>query len=282
MERAAHDSVCFPLADDLRSVVTEEQLRLHCQPIVDMQTMEIAGFEVLVRWQHPRLGLLYPERFISLAAETGAIEPLTRWVLKEACRGLADWIQREDGSPDWFVSVNVEAQQLMDAATVVQDVSDALDTAGLAPNNVKLELAERARFDPAAVRPALDQLRGMGVSVVLDDFGTGFASLYCLKELPLDGVKLDRLFLRDVPACRRDVKMLRTIVKGMHEVGLGVTVEGVETAAQAAVVQELACFGQGFYFSRPQAAEEMRNFLSAWAEGRAAESRRGFGWAGAR
>src|SRR5690554_7176082 len=152
MERAAHDSVCFPLADDLRSVVTEEQLRLHCQPIVDMQTMEIAGFEALVRWQHPRLGLLYPERFISLAAETGAIEPLTRWVLKEACRGLANWIQREDDSPDWFVSVNVEAQQLMDAATVVQDVSDALDTAGLAPNNVKLELAERARFDPAADR----------------------------------------------------------------------------------------------------------------------------------
>src|SRR5690606_41372318 len=128
-----------------------------------------------------------------------------------------------------------------------------------------------------AVRPALDRRRGVGAAVVLDDCGTGLASLYRVKELPLDGVELDGLVLRDVPACRRDVKMLRTIVKGMHEVGLGVTVEGVETAAQAAVVQELACFGQGFYFSRPQAAEEMRNFLSAWAEGRAAESRRGFG-----
>lgn len=251
----------------LQSAVEYNQLRLHYQPVVDLNTMGIVGFEALVRWEHPHTGLLFPDQFLPLAAETGLIVPIGRWVLEEACRQLRQWLLQDRANPSWFVSVNIDAQQLRDPETIVTDVARALSRAELSPKNLKLELTECARLDIEAVLPALEGLTRLGIVVALDDFGTGFASLACLKDLPLESVKLDRSFLRDVPTRGRDVKLLESVVSMMEGLDLSVTVEGIETAEQAAFVRELGCLGQGFYFGRPKAPDELSPALSTWAAG---------------
>lgn len=263
-----HVASDFELAVDLPRALVDDQLRLHYQPVVDATTTEIVGFEALVRWQHPRLGLLYPDRFLPIAVEAEFMIPLGRWVLQEACRQMKRWLQRSDANPAWFMSVNVESRQLSDPDTLIPDVNRALSAAELDPRHLKLELTEDARFDAAAVRPAVEMLKQRGVDFALDDFGTGFASLACLKDLPLDSVKLDRLFLRDVPVRERDVKLLESIVRVMDGFNLDVTIEGIETTAHAEVVRDLGCFGQGYYFCRPKAADDLSPVLAKWAENR--------------
>jgi len=251
------------LERDLRRALDGGELRVHYQPIVDLRTDAVVGFEALVRWQHPTRGLVAPLAFIPMAEETGLIEPLGRWVLETACRQAARWhasaAKRSVMPP--FVSVNLSARQFV-AADLVADVAAILAKTHLAPSALELEITESVVMDQseAGIR-ALRALRELGVRLVLDDFGTGYSSLSYLKHLPLDTIKIDRSFVTglDQPA---DRSIVDAVIALAHGLGIGVVAEGIETEAQADQLRELGCdLGQGYLFARPIPADQTATFL---------------------
>ncbi len=249
--------------EELARAIEGGELVLHFQPIVDLEHGRPAGLEALVRWQHPERGLLAPGEFIPLAEETGMIVALGRWVLSEACREASDW----PGEP--YVSVNVASAQL-EQPGFVAEVDAALHAAGLAPERLTLEVTESSLIDDRdGIAEGLQALRALGVRLALDDFGTGYSSLSYLRRFPMDVLKIDRSFVRDVDA---ESALVRAIVAMGESLGLALVAEGIERAEQADVVRALGCgMGQGFLFSRPVPAAELRhNALACAPTGRAA------------
>jgi diguanylate cyclase (GGDEF)-like protein len=259
------------LESDLRRAVERRELRLHYQPIIALGSGEVAGFEALVRWQHPTRGLVPPLSFIPMAEETGLIVPIGKWVLQTACRQAARWRQARQGSegPGPFVSVNLSARQFTQA-DLVEDVATTLAATGLAPDALELEITESVVMDQSEVGVrALRELRGLGVRLVLDDFGTGYSSLSYLKHLPLDTIKIDRSFVAGIEEVA-DRAIVDAVIAMAHGLGIGVVAEGIETAGQAARLRELGCdLGQGYLFSRPVPAARTGALLRSRA-GRAA------------
>ncbi|MGK2851483.1 MAG: EAL domain-containing protein [Candidatus Limnocylindrales bacterium] len=255
------------LENDLRRALELGQLRVHYQPIVDLRTDAVAGFEALVRWQHPTRGLVPPLAFIGLAEETGLIVPLGRWVLETACRQAARWhttAARRSVVPP-FVSVNLSARQFV-AADLVADIATILAETGLPASALELEITESVVMDQseAGIR-ALRQLRDLGVRLVLDDFGTGYSSLAYLKHLPLDTIKVDRTFVAGLDQAA-DRSIVDAVIALAHGLGIGVVAEGIETTWQADRLRELRCdFGQGYLFARPMPADKIAAFLRAAA-----------------
>ena len=201
---AAHGEILDTLALslDLRAALMRDQLVLHYQPLVDMATRKALGFEALVRWMHPLRGLIPPLRFMPLAEETGLMSELGEWVLTQACDRGARPGRTRPGEP-LYVSVNISIRQLEDPDFIVR-FERALSRSGLEPPRLKVEITESVLANGiAAVPPQLEAIREMGVGVLLDDFGTGYSSLGYIRELPLDGVKLDRVFTRDLTDIRR-------------------------------------------------------------------------------
>jgi diguanylate cyclase (GGDEF)-like protein len=252
------------LENDLRLALAREELRLHYQPIVDLASGDIVGFEALVRWQHPTRGLVPPLAFIPMAEETGLIVPLGRWVLDAACRQAAVWNQRgsRHDQPRLFVSVNLSARQFTQDA-LVDDVSRALAVTGLDAEALEIEITESVLMDQseAGIR-ALSEIRSLGVRLVLDDFGTGYSSLSYLKHLPLDTIKIDRSFVAGVEESA-DRSIVEAVIALAHGLGIGVVAEGIETEAQADRLRELGCdLGQGFLFSRPVQPERTLALLA--------------------
>jgi diguanylate cyclase (GGDEF)-like protein len=252
------------LENDLRLALTREELRLQYQPIVDLASGDIVGFEALVRWQHPTRGLVPPLAFIPMAEETGLIVPLGRWVLEAACRQAAIWNEGESrqGQPRLFVSVNLSARQFTQDE-LIDDVSRALALTGLDAEALEIEITESVLMDQseAGIR-ALSDIRSLGVRLVLDDFGTGYSSLSYLKHLPLDTIKIDRSFVAGIegPA---DRSIVEAVIALAHGLGIGVVAEGIETQAQADRLRELGCdLGQGFLFSRPVQPERTLALLA--------------------
>ena len=245
------------LENDLRLALERGELRVHYQPIVNLDTEAVVGFEALVRWQHPTRGLVPPMAFIPLAEETGLIVPLGRWVLETACRQAARWRRSRPaapGNPALFVSVNLSARQFM-AADLVDDVAAILAETGLEPGALELEITESVVMDQSetGIR-VLRELRDHGVRLVLDDFGTGYSSLAYLKHLPLDTIKIDRSFVAGIEEIA-DRSIVDAVIALAHGLGIGVVAEGIETARQAERLRELGCtLGQGYLFSRPMPA----------------------------
>ena len=255
------------LENDLRGALERGELRVHYQPIVELGTRDIVGFEALVRWQHPTRGLVPPLAFIPLAEETGLIIPLGRWVLEQACREASRWrrparpARRGAAVAPLFVSVNLSARQFVQA-DLVEDVQAILAETGLAPGALELEITESVVMDQseAGVR-ALRELRSLGVRLVLDDFGTGYSSLAYLKHLPLDTIKIDRSFVAGIDEIA-DRSIVDAVIALAHGLGIGVVAEGIETDRQAERLLELGCdLGQGYLFSRPVPAAEARKLL---------------------
>ncbi|HEY3351337.1 MAG TPA: EAL domain-containing protein [Thermoanaerobaculia bacterium] len=238
------------LESGLRRAVDNREFVLYFQPEVVLPSRAIVGAEALVRWQHPQRGLLAPDSFIPLAEDTRLIVPMGEWILHEAC---AQAVKFPSGSGSaWFVAVNLSARQFHRGG-LVKTVEGALRASGLAPDRLELEITESvAMGDIQEAISTLNRLRGMGVRVVLDDFGTGHSSLAYLKSLPLDAIKIDRTFVAAVPGTGADASLVRAILEMARGLDLRVIAEGVETEEQLAFLMEHGCRqAQGFLFGAP-------------------------------
>jgi EAL domain-containing protein (putative c-di-GMP-specific phosphodiesterase class I) len=228
-----------------------------------LSTMELHGFEALVRWRHPTRGEVAPDKFISIAEETGLIVPIGKWVLDEACEQLTRWHERFPQRDDLTVSVNVSKRQLADCA-LVDIVRAALERTNLPSDRLRLEITESVMMENTlAINLALPQLAGLGVQLHMDDFGTGYSSLSCLHQFPLNVLKIDRAFLKTLDAGLQFAAMLHAVVTLAHNLKMRVTAEGIETADQLAQVLALECdYGQGYLFARPLSANAAGSFIA--------------------
>ncbi len=250
------------LLGDLHHALEHGEFVVHYQPTVVLRTGDIVGMEALVRWRHPKRGLLLPEQFIQLAEETGLIIPLGRWVLEEACRRMQDWHTRYPSDPPWTIAVNVSPRQLQQA-TFVEDVAEVLRTSGLTATSLILEITETSMMaDVASTMPRLTQLHELGVRIAIDDFGTGYSSLSYLRQFPVDIIKIDKSFVTTAEDRGTQRELARTIVELGRSLGVDIVAEGIEDSDALADLQSLDCdLGQGYYFARPVEPEEIEALL---------------------
>jgi diguanylate cyclase (GGDEF)-like protein/PAS domain S-box-containing protein len=248
------------LRADLQRALRHDELVLHYQPTVELETGKITGFEALVRWRHPTRGLLSPFFFVPMAEETGLIVPLGTWVLLEACRTAA-LLQSDWRKPT--MAVNISSQQL-DRPDFVELVNRALAESGLPAHRLTLEITESVVLqDLDDVIPRLAELREQGCRVAIDDFGTGYSSLAYLTELPIDVLKVDKSFIDRVASDEQGAQVTEAIITMSHTMNLSTVAEGVEVAEQAAWLRKVHCpIGQGYYWSRPVDLDGVRELLS--------------------
>lgn len=272
-ERNEAEVARFELSTTMPAALEREEFYVEYQPLVGLREQAVSGVEALVRWWHPQLGRLGPDRFISLAEETGLIVSLGRWVLRTACRQARAW-QDEFGDAAPFVSVNLAVRQSRDP-DLVADVANILAETGLDPSKLQLELTESAVMGTAdEPLEALRALSRMGVRIAIDDFGTGYSNLTYLRHLPVHELKIAGSFMegmRDVDAGDPvDARIVRTLVDLAHTLGLTVTAEGVETRAQAQRMTDIGCeTGQGWFFARPGTADSITSLLAEHPKGAA-------------
>lgn len=240
------------LENDLRHALDHDELRVHYQPIVMMESGEFTEVEALVRWQHPIRGLVSPGEFIPIAEETGLIIPLGLWVLEEACRQVVAWHEQFATKTPLTLSVNLSPRQFQQPS-LVADVARTLKESGLPANCLKLEITEGVIMrDVEATIRTLWELKNLGLQLAIDDFGTGYSSLSYLKRLPLDVLKIDRSFVSGIGHNQEDTAIVHAIMALAKSLNLKVTGEGIETVEQAALLGEWGCDrGQGYLFSRP-------------------------------
>ena len=249
------------LETQLRRALERQEFTLAYQPIIQLDSNEVCGFEALIRWERPDGTSTPPAEFIPVAEETGLISPLTSWVLKESCRQVAAW-QQSFGRP-LILTVNISAK-LFDRPALVDEVRTAIVDTGLMPRTLRLEITESFLANGSdAVVQRLDELRSIPVELYLDDFGTGFSSLSYLHRYRLDALKIDQSFISRMGGVFNDSPIVSSIVNLARELGMGVIAEGVETAQQASQLLALECpQAQGFLFSRPLPAADAYAFLS--------------------
>ncbi len=254
------------LANDMKRGLENGEFRVLFQPIVRLEDRTVAGFEALVRWDHPRLGRLGPAEFIPIAEETGAIVPLGIFVLERTARELAAWQQALDIDPPIFASVNVSSRQLM-RHDLLHDVKAVLTRSGVLRGTLKLELTESLVMqNPEFSAQMLQRIRELGAGLSLDDFGTGYSSLSYLQRFPFDTIKIDQSFVRQNGKGARPV-ILRSIVTLAHDLGMDVVAEGAESESDAIELSQLGCeFAQGFAFGPPMTALDARKLVGAAPE----------------
>ncbi|GAC1649957.1 MAG: hypothetical protein NVS4B8_23870 [Herpetosiphon sp.] len=243
------------LEGELRGALTRAEFEVYYQPQVDLASGQITGFEALVRWQHPQRGMVVPATFIPLAEETGLIYQLGQWVLVEACSQARRWHDRYPERPPVMMCVNLSAREFAQAQ-LVEQVAQTLRTTGLDPHNLQLEITETTVMDDAVTTSTtLGALKQLGVQLAIDDFGTGYSSLSYLKRFPLDTLKIDKSFVDGLASDSEDMAIVRALIGLGDGLGLTVIAEGVETDAQARLLQQAGCrLGQGYFFARPQPA----------------------------
>jgi EAL domain-containing protein (putative c-di-GMP-specific phosphodiesterase class I) len=263
-DRAMHaDALArLQMETDLRRALENDEFKLHYQPIVDLRSGEVTGFEALLRWEHPLQGMVFPTEVIRVAEETGLIHRLGEWVFFEACRQLRAWNDAGGVLKDLTVGVNLSTKQLSQP-DLVERVRAALEETGVPPHALKLEITETAIVENSA--DAVERLRHLqaaGVQLMMDDFGTGYSSLSYLHRLPLDALKIDRSFISRMVRGDKHAQLVQTILQLAQSVNLKVVAEGVSTLDQLELLRELGCdFGQGFLFSRAIPASEVEEYL---------------------
>ncbi len=249
------------LEADLRSALERGEFVVYYQPKIALETGSLDGMEALVRWLHPRRGLVSPSAFVPLAEETGLIRPLGQWVLEEACRQTKRWHDRLPGLRI-VTSVNLSPRQFQQP-TLVEDVAAALQRSGVDPRHIQLEITESAAMEDAeAAVTTLERLKELGVQLAIDDFGTGYSSLAYLKRFPVDELKIDRAFVTGLGASSEDVSIVNAVTSLGHALNLTIVAEGIETAEDSRQVQTLGCeIGQGYYFAKPLAPADADAYL---------------------
>lgn len=245
----------------LRRGLENDEFVLHYQPRVDVMTGSIVGAEALLRWRHPRLGLLFPAQFIALAEETGLIVPIGEWVLRTACAQSMKW--QRDGLPRIAIAVNISPLQLRQGS-IVESVEKTLAETGLGPDELELDITESViTREPGEVIKSLDKLRETGVRISIDDFGAERSSLSRLKKLPADILKIDRSIVRDITEDPDAAANVGAIIAMAHALKLTVIAEGVETLDQLEFLRSLKCSEmQGYFVGRPAPAEALGHLLA--------------------
>lgn len=260
MTEAANER--FELERALRKALGNNELSLHYQPLLSVRTGRVKGVEALLRWQHPELGMIVPDRFIPLAEQNGLIVPIGRWVLQQACRQALAWHHQGLGLE--FIAVNLSPRQFVQQ-DVVALVDDTLQATGLPAHMLELEITESALMTHAEKsEQTLRQLKQLGVGLAIDDFGTGYSSLAYLRRFPIDRLKIDKSFLAGVPERPEDNQLVTTILDMADNMGLSAVAEGVETEAQWKFLQSRGCaLCQGYLFARPLPADELLTWLAS-------------------
>jgi diguanylate cyclase (GGDEF)-like protein len=253
---------------DLRLAISRHEFRLHYQPILRLDSGKITEVEALIRWHHPKRGLLQPDSFIGLTEETGLIVPIGQWVLTEACRQARVWQLEFPSIPPLVMSVNLSAKQFQHPS-LVQEVTQALTESGLDAASLKLEITESVVMqDAMATLVKLKELKDLGIRLAIDDFGTGYSSLGYLKRFPVDTLKIDRSFVKGLSKDGNDSAIVRAVVTVAKSLNMDVTAEGVETDQQRVELKALGCDrGQGFLFARPADAEHVTPLLASSKSG---------------
>lgn len=248
------------LENELRRAIAGEEFVLFYQPQVDIDTGRIVGVEALIRWQHPEKGLISPNHFIPFAEESGLIVPIGEWVLRAACKQNKAW--QNLGFPKMPISVNLSMRQFFQY-NLKGKISQVLDQTGLEPQFLELEITESMTMDVDHAIQSLLELKELGVHVSIDDFGTGYSSLYYLKKFPIDKLKIDRSFVRDIMVDPNDAAIVTTIIAMTRHLNLKVIAEGVETEEQLHFLHQNRCNEvQGYWFSPPVDAQELENMLA--------------------
>ena len=248
------------LEHDLREALDQQQFELYYQPQVCSQSGKVCGVEALLRWHHPTQGMISPLKFIPIAEDAGLIEPIGLWVLETACKQIAVW--RQTGLRGVRVAINLSAIQLRSRALVSQ-VIETMSRHAIAPGELEFEITESAAMsDPIYATHVLQVLQNLGAQIAIDDFGTGYSSLAYLKRLPVNSLKIDRSFVQNIDVDENDASISTSILALAHSMGLRVTAEGVETAAQRETLIRLNCDClQGYYFSKPVPAADCEQVI---------------------
>ena len=259
--RALH---LLQMETDLRRAVERQEFTLHYQPIVALDSGSIAGFEALIRWQHPERGFIAPNDFIPLAEETGMINPIGQWVLREACRQIREWQDRYPVYPPLQISVNLSGKQFM-KPDLLDQIRDVLAESGIDPRSLKVEITESIMMENIETAVMmLHQLRALGIELSIDDFGTGYSSLSYLHRFPISTLKIDRSFVSRMDGNNENAEIVRTVIMLARNLDMNVVAEGVEQEAQLIQLRALKCeYAQGYFFSRPLSADAAERLLAA-------------------
>ena len=243
---------------DLRKALANQEFVLHYQPVVNLQTGRINGLEALIRWNHPRRGMILPAEFIPIAEETALIVPIGDWVLRTACEEASKW------PDDIRVAVNLSSAQFR-VPNLYESVADALDRSNLAADRLEIEITESViLLNLPSTIETLNRLRARGVTIAMDDFGTGHSSLSYLRDYPFDRIKLDGSFIRDLADKMNSRAIVRAIAELASSLGMGTTAEGIETEEQLEYVKRVGCTeGQGYLFGKAQPAKDVRALLAS-------------------
>src|SRR5438132_13740578 len=258
-----HAVYLLQMENDLRRALDREELRVYYQPIVSLENGQLAGFEALIRWQHPERGFINPVDFIPLAEDTGMIAPIGLWILRRACQQLSQWQWKAPAHRQLFMSVNLSGKQVAESNLVGQ-IAEILEETHVEARHLKLEITESVVMENAELAAQLfKRLKSLGVQLSIDDFGTGYSSLGYLHKFPLDTLKIDRSFIGRIDEAEENIEIVRTVVTLAENMGMDVVAEGVETLGQLVQLRKLKCqYGQGYLFSRPVDAEAAAAWIS--------------------
>ncbi|AGA68329.1 PAS domain S-box/diguanylate cyclase (GGDEF) domain-containing protein [Desulfitobacterium dichloroeliminans LMG P-21439] len=252
------------LINYLRHAIEYNEFQLLYQPIINMTDESLIGAEALIRWTHPKLGFISPSEFIPLAEETGLIYDIEKWVIKTALRQKKQWLESQ--YPDVKISINLSGKSLT-CVEMIEEVKTLLRETGLKANSVQFEVTETSLMkDLETSIRNLKEIKAMGIEIALDDFGTGYSSLTYLKKLPIDVVKLDIDFIKNIASAEHDCLIVKHMIHLIHDLNLQVVAEGIEEAEQSAILKTMACdYGQGYFYSRPVRKEDFEKLMKKGA-----------------
>ncbi|WP_381437670.1 putative bifunctional diguanylate cyclase/phosphodiesterase [Sporosarcina soli] len=250
------------LENELKKSIQQGHFNLEYQPKFNLKSGTLTGVEALVRWHHPDLGMIPPDKFIPMAEETKNIVALGEWVLREACSQAKKW--QESGYRTLRIAINMSAVQL-EEPTILDKMKEILQETNVSPESIEIELTESAFADREGLQEMVQQMRELGVTVSIDDFGTGYSTFSYIKELPVDTVKIDKAFVNDIHVNEESRAIIKAIVTLANTIGLNVIAEGIECEEQVKVLNELGCReGQGYYYSKPTSATNCEKFMGKW------------------